>query len=145
MYADFVFLFCHIYLSLIVYLAWIDKSGIINCWLFFSHRSRALKPRQYKNNSIWSNIKLDLKLPLFFTRLFGKWKSAANSKLIYFSIKWCRSNIVFSLVNAAKLSKIDLLIIPQISMKVLFLLYNYPNSFKSNHENALNTFIVFQC
>ena len=54
---------------------------------------------QYKIDSIWSKNKLDLKLSLFFTLLFGEWKSAAISKLICFSTKWCRSYIVFALVG----------------------------------------------
>ena len=53
-----------------------------------------LKQRQNKNDTIWSIIKLILKLPPFFTARVGEWKSAANSKLICLSIKWSRSYIV---------------------------------------------------
>ena len=58
-----------------------------------------LQLRQYMNDSIWSKNKLGLKLPRFFTRLFGEWKSAANSNLIYSSTKWCLSYIVFTLAK----------------------------------------------
>ena len=56
-----------------------------------------LEQRQNKNDSIWSKNKLGLKLPRFFARLFGEWKSPANSNLICSTTKWCRSYIVFGL------------------------------------------------
>ena len=37
-----------------------------------------------------------------FNLLFGKWKSAANSKSICFSTKWCLSYIVFALKDEPK-------------------------------------------
>ena len=38
-----------------------------------------LELRQHKNNSIWSKDNLVLKLPRFFTRLYGEWKSGTIS------------------------------------------------------------------
>ena len=69
------------------------------CKLFF------LELKQYKNDSIWSNDKLALNLPRFFTLRYGVWKRAANSKLICFSTKWCRSYIVFALQFHVKHTK----------------------------------------
>ena len=72
-------------------------------WIFFVSRRVVdvlkvrVELRQYKNDSIWSKDKLALNLPHFFTRLYGQWKRAANSKLICLWTKWCRSYFVFTL------------------------------------------------
>ena len=58
-----------------------------------------LELSQFKNDSIWSEGKLVLKLPRFFIRLYGVWKIAVNSKVIFLSTKWCRSYIVFALMG----------------------------------------------
>ena len=61
----------------------------------------ALEQRQNKNDSIWSKDKLTLNLPRFFTRLYGQWKRAVNSKLICSWTKWCHSYFVFALVSSS--------------------------------------------
>ena len=59
------------------------KRSNIKTELNRSYIALPLELRQYKNDSIWSKDKLALNLPHFFTRLYGQWKRAAISKLIW--------------------------------------------------------------
>ena len=54
---------------------------------------------QYKNDCIWFKTKLGLKLPRFFTRLFGVWKNAANSNLVCSSTKWQMFSFLYCLCS----------------------------------------------
>ena len=81
-----------------VYFNKFRKLGLKNC----SISNSILEPRQYKNDSIQSKIIPRLKLPRFFTHLYGQGKRAAISKLELFLTEWSRSYFVFALMSTRK-------------------------------------------
>ena len=81
-----------------------------------------LEKRQYKNDIVCSTTKLILKLSLFFTNLYGGWKSAPVSKLIWLSTKRGRSYFFFALRRLRTESNI----------MIHFMLYHHWVAFRSN-------------